>query len=90
MNGYPEIESLGVIYCIDGSLFPTMSSMLWAEYKKNSKAIRLHLCYELNRMIPVEIIVGSGNSNEREALRKMLANDITYDYLTISYEPKLI
>jgi len=30
----PEIESLGVIYCIDGSLFPTMSSMLWAEYKK--------------------------------------------------------
>jgi len=78
LKAIPEIESLGVIYCVDGSLFPTMSSMLWAEYKKNSKAIRLHLCYELNRMIPVEIIVGSGNSSEREALRKMLANDITY------------
>ncbi len=74
----PELDSLGLLYCIDGSLFPTLSSMLWAEYTKNSKAIKLHLCFELNRMIPVEIMVGSGNSSEREALRQMLVSNVTY------------
>ena len=74
----PEMQALGTLYCIDGSLFPTLSSMLWAEYKKNSQAIRLHLCFELNRMIPVEIVVGNGNSSERDALRQMLVAQVTY------------
>ncbi len=78
LKAIPELQSLGVLYCIDGSLFPTLSSMLWADYKKNSRAIRLHLCFELNRMIPVDIIVGSGNSSERKALLQMLNSGVTY------------
>jgi Transposase DDE domain len=74
----PELAALGTLYCIDGSLFPVISSMLWAEYTTNHQALKLHLCFELNRMIPVDFWVGSGNSSERDALRTLLAAGVTY------------
>jgi hypothetical protein len=74
----PELASLGTLCCVDGSLFPVISSMLWAEYTSKSQALRFHLCFELNRMIAVDFIIGSGKSSERGALRKMLKSGITY------------
>jgi hypothetical protein len=32
--------------------------MLWAEYTKDHQALKLHLCFELNRMIPVDFQLG--------------------------------
>jgi hypothetical protein len=52
--------------------------MLWAEYTTKHQALKLHLCVELNRMIPVDFWVGSGNSSERDALRTLLAAGVTY------------
>jgi len=78
LKSIPELAALGTLYCVDGSLFPTLTCMIWAEYKKNSNAIKIHLCFELNRMIPVDIIVGSGNSSERKALIQMLKAGATY------------
>jgi len=52
--------------------------MLWAEYTKDHQALKLHLCFELNRMIPVDFQVGHGNSSEREALLKMASAGVTY------------
>lgn len=78
LKAIPELEALGILYCVDGSLFPTLTCMLWAKYKKTSQAIKIHLCFELNRMIPVEIIIGSGNSSERGALLQMLKAKATY------------
>jgi hypothetical protein len=69
---------LGQLYCIDGSLFPALTKMVWAEYKSKSQAIKLHLCFELNRMIAVQFVVDAGNSSEREALRHMLQAGVTY------------
>lgn len=74
----PELAAFGPLICVDGSLFPTITSMMNADYKKNSNAVRLHLCFELNRMIAVDFIVGSGNSSERAAMRKMLVSGATY------------
>ncbi|MCP5013046.1 MAG: IS4 family transposase, partial [Aestuariibacter sp.] len=74
----PELAALGTLYCIDGSLFPVISSMLWAEYTTKHQALKLHLCFDLNRMIPVDFWVGSGNSSERNALRTWLAAGVTY------------
>lgn len=74
----PELDTLGRLYCVDGSLFPALATMLWAEYKTNHPAIRLHLCFELNRMLPVQFILAEGNSNEKEALRQMLEAAVTY------------
>jgi hypothetical protein len=74
----PEMALLGQLYCIDGSLFPALAKMVWAEYKSKSQAIKLHLCFELNRMIAVQFVVDAGNSSEREALRQMLQAGVTY------------
>jgi hypothetical protein len=78
LKAIPELAALGTLYCIDGSLFPILSSLLWAEYKENFQAAKMHLCFELNRMIPVNIIIGTGKSNERDALRQMLVAKVTY------------
>ena len=74
----PELATLGTVCCIDGSLFPVISSMLWAAYTTHHQALKLHLCFELNRMIPVDFWVGSGNSSERQALRRLLTAGVTY------------
>ncbi|MCP4935343.1 MAG: transposase, partial [bacterium] len=74
----PELTALGRLYCIDGSLFPVISSMLWAEYTSKHPSLKLHLCFELNRMLPVEFLVTAANFSEREALLNMLKSGITY------------
>ena len=74
----PELAAFGTVCCIDGSLFPVISSMLWAAYTSHHQALKLHLCFELNRMIPVDFWVGSGNSSERQALRRLLVAGVTY------------
>jgi hypothetical protein len=74
----PELDTLGKLYCIDGSVFPAIASMVWAEYTSRHRALRLHLCFELNRMIPVHFLVGTGKSNEKKALLHMLVADVTY------------
>jgi hypothetical protein len=74
----PELAALGVFYCMDGSLFPALCSMRWAEYRSTCQALKLHLCFELNRMIAVDFLVGTGKSSERDALRQMLAAGVTY------------
>jgi len=33
------------VCCIDGSLFPVISSMLWAAYTTHHQALKLHLCF---------------------------------------------
>ena len=60
-KGIPELEAFGKLYCIDGSLFQVIINMFRSEYTSNHKALKLHLCFELNRMVPVNFIIGSGN-----------------------------
>jgi hypothetical protein len=74
----PELDTLGKLYCIDGSVFPAIATMLWAEYTSTHRAIRLHFCLELNRMIPAHFLVDTGKSNEKKALIEMLEASVTY------------
>ena len=74
----PELSLLGTLYCINGSLFPVINSMQWAKYKTKHKALKLHLNFELNRMIATEFRVSSGNGSERKALLQMAKKDVTY------------
>ncbi len=74
----PELQTLGKLYCVDGSIFPALATMLWAEYQNQCKALKLHLVFDLNRMVAVQILIGSGNSNEKSALKQMLETGVTY------------
>jgi len=74
----PEIKALGKFVCTDGSVFPAIKTMIWATYKKTAQAIKLHLSFELNRMIPVQFVSTEANGSERAMLLKMLEAGITY------------
>lgn len=74
----PELSEYGLLEAVDGSLFPTIKSMFWAKYKKTKNAIRLHVCFSLNTMVPVELEALCGNSSERNFISKILKAGITY------------
>jgi hypothetical protein len=76
--GIPEIRALGTIYLADGSVFPALISMRWASYKTKANAIKLHLFFELNRMIPVQFVSSSANTSEKGVLRQIAEAGITY------------
>lgn len=74
----PDLKDLGTFKLIDGSLFPTLNSVDWAGYKKNKKAIRLHLSFNLNSLSPSEFLVAKGNSCERSFLKSIVEIAHTY------------
>ena len=74
----PELAALGTLWLVDGSLFPMLASMHWANYRQHHNALRLPLAWELNRMIPVEFALGEGSSNERSFLASIVQQGITY------------
>lgn len=78
LSKIPFIDELGLCRVIDGSLFPTLSSITWTNYRATKNAFKLHLSFELNRMIPTEFWVGSGNSNERKFLESVVQAEFTY------------
>lgn len=74
----PEIQALGQFIIMDGSTFPAIQSMEWACYKSSKNALKLHLCFDLNRMIPVQFICTDANGNERKVLAALLEAGVTY------------
>lgn len=72
------LDEIGLFRVIDGSLFPTLMNISWSAYRKRKNAFKLHLSFELNRMIPTEFLVGSGKSSERDFLLKVLERGVTY------------
>lgn len=73
-----SLDELGLFQVIDGSLFPTLLQMRWSAYRKAKNAFKLHLSFEMNRLIPTEFVVGSGKSSERLFLESILEKGVTY------------
>jgi hypothetical protein len=74
----PEIRALGRFCCIDGSVFPALITMAWAVYQDAHNALKLHLAFALNRMIPTQFVTTEANASERKILRAMLEAGVTY------------
>jgi hypothetical protein len=72
------LDEIGLFRVIDGSLFPTLLSITWTNYRETKNAFKLHLSFELNRMIPTQFWVGTGNSSERKFLEDVLETGLTY------------
>ena len=73
----PEIRTLGRIILLDGSLFPAFKNMEWAQYTYTCQALKMHLAYELNRMIPVQFISSEANYSERKVFMELLEAGVT-------------
>ena len=76
--GIPELQLLGRLVCVDGSIIPAIKTMSWATYKKSTNALKVHVAFELNRMIPVQIISTDANTSERKILAQFLEAGVTY------------
>jgi transposase len=63
---------------MDGSTFHAIKTMKWACYKSSKNALKLHLSFDLNRMIPVQFICTDANGNERKVLAALLEAGVTY------------
>ena len=74
----PEIRALGRCILFDGSLFLVFKNMEWAKYTSECQALKMHLAYELNRMIPVQFISSEANYSERKVLMELLEAGVTY------------
>jgi len=74
----PEIRALGRFILFDGSSFPVFKSLEWAKYTAKCQALKMHLAYELNRMIPVQFMSSEANYSERKALMELLEAGVTY------------
>ena len=74
----PEISRPGRILPVDGSLFPAILTMRWACHRGGPNALRLHLAFEINRMIPVQFLTTDGKHSEREFLREITEEGVTY------------
>ena len=59
----PEIQALGRFCCVDGSVFPALITMTWAVYQQKHHAIKLHLAFELKRMIPAQFLSTEANAS---------------------------
>jgi hypothetical protein len=73
-----ELQELGRVALIDGSLFPISIAALWAEYKKSARAVKLHLCFSLNQMIASCFLITATNYDKRIALIQLLEAGVTY------------
>jgi hypothetical protein len=74
----PEIRELGRFMLFDCSIFPAFKDLLWATYTSTHQSLKMHLAYELNRMIPVQFISTDGKASDREALLALLETGVTY------------
>lgn len=78
LKSVKSLDELGLFQVIDGSLFPMLTQMRWSEYRKARNAFKLHLSFEMNRLIPTEFVVGSGKSAERVFLESVMEKGVTY------------
>jgi hypothetical protein len=60
-----QYSELGDLVAIDGSLIDSVLSMHWAEYRTNSKKVKLHLGFNLNHGIPRKLFLTEGSGAER-------------------------
>lgn len=73
-NSNPLLDRLNLVLQ-DGSLWPALPRMGWAEYgvgaKGEAKGVRLHLRFNLTQDKPVDARITPGKDSERDALRQM-------------------
>ncbi|MBU1878415.1 MAG: hypothetical protein KJ734_05650 [Chloroflexi bacterium] len=67
----PELQDLGPLWGVDGSYFPALRGMAWAKVRDQVYGIKLHLCFSLNQMIPVDCIITVGTGSERHNARAL-------------------
>ena len=63
---------LGNLVAIDGSLIDAVLSMVWADYRNNSKKAKIHLGFDINKGLPSKLHLTNGKAGERPYVSQIL------------------
>ncbi len=67
-----QFAGLGELVAIDGSLIDACLTMLWADYRKDSRKAKIHLGFDINRSIPRKLFLTNGKGDERPFVSQIL------------------
>jgi hypothetical protein len=78
-NAPAQWQDLKNLVAVDGSLLPALPRMTWALWQdEHHRAAKMHVQFEVLRVIPVRVNVTIGNGSETEALRERLEPERLY------------
>ncbi len=68
-----EVEALGDLVAVDGSLIDATLSMEWADYRDGAKKAKIHLGFNIGQGIPHKIVLTDGKADERPQVERLVA-----------------
>ena len=74
----PELALIGPVCAADGSEFPVVGGVTLPQSVTPATSMKLHLTFNLTRMVTADFLVDSPESSERQAIRAMLTAGVTY------------
>jgi hypothetical protein len=74
----PELALIGPTCAADGSEFPIVGGVTLPQSGTPTTSMKLHLTFNLNRMVTADFLVDTPDSSERQAIRAMLTAGVTY------------
>jgi len=68
----------GIVTLVDGTILQALPKMIWALWKKDHNALKMHLQFELLKGIPVAAEITAANANEKDVLAESLQGGRVY------------
>lgn len=68
-----QIEGLGGLIAVDGSLIDATLSMIWADYRDEVKKAKVHLGFNIGQGIPNKMVLTDGKADERLQAERLVA-----------------
>jgi hypothetical protein len=68
-----EMDGLGDLIAVDGTLIDATFSMVWADYRDGAKKAKVHLGFDIGRGIPQKMILTAGKTDERPQVEYLVA-----------------
>ena len=72
-----QLEGLGRVIAVDGSLLECLGRMAWATYRQTKHKLKGHFFFDLAGL-PDRLVLTAGTGSERDVLRTNLQPNITY------------
>jgi len=68
-----EMDGLGDLIAVDGTLIDATLSMLWADYRNGAMKAKVHLGFDIGRGIPQKMTLTAGKADERPQVEYLVA-----------------
>jgi hypothetical protein len=79
ISSHAKLDDLAeILTAVDGTLINAISKMTWAMWKTEHNAVKAHTQFDLEKHVPVKMMITEGNGNEKDILAAALEAGRTY------------